>query len=294
MINENLRITMQTVYIDLYFFINFSMDFLCLFLTARLLSERLSPLRGILASAIGGAYACAALFLGVGGIGGFAIDLLFGIIICAVALTKKGQLGRIPIHSLVFAATSTALGGIMTALFNLFNKTGIFDFVRETDGDGISVWLFLILALISGAITLLGGRGLTKKMSASEVELSITLGSRSVRLYGISDSGNLLREPITGKPCIIADRKRLAPIIPSELSASACGEPLTALHSLDPEMKKRVILIPATTATGGGMLIGLRAEKIIISSGNKRREADAVIAISDIEAGALVPSCLLV
>lgn len=294
MINENLRITMQTVYIDLYFFINFSMDFLCLFLTARLLSERLSPLRGILASAIGGAYACAALFLGVGGIGGFAIDLLFGIIICAVALTKKGQLGRIPIHSLVFAATSTALGGIMTALFNLFNKTGIFDFVRETDGDGISVWLFLILALISGAITLLGGRGLTKKMSASEVELSITLGSRSVRLYGISDSGNLLREPITGKPCIIADRKRLAPIIPSELSASACGEPLTALHSLDPEMKKRIILIPATTATGGGMLIGLRAEKIIISSGNKRREADAVIAISDIEAGALVPSCLLV
>ena len=285
---------MQTVYIDLYFFINFSMDFLCLYLTARMLSERLSPLRGILASVIGGVYACSALLLGVGGVGGFAVDLAFGLIITAVALAKKGSVGRVFLQALVFAATSTALGGIMTALFYLFNKTGIFDFVKETDGDGISVWIFFILALISGVLTLLGGKGLTKRLSASEVMVEITIGGRAVTLRGISDSGNLLCEPLSGKPCVIVDRARLASVLPSELVCPDRGDALSALGGLCEETRKRVVLIPASTATGEGMLVGLRAERIVIEAGGKKREADAVIALSDIEAGALVPSCLLV
>ena len=285
---------MQTVYIDLYFFINFSMDFLCLYLTARILSERLSPLRGILASVIGGVYACSALLLGVGGVGGFAVDLAFGLIITAVALAKKGSVGRVFLQALVFAATSTALGGIMTALFYLFNKTGIFDFVKETDGDGISVWIFFILALISGVLTLLGGKGLTKRLSASEVMVEITIGGRTVTLRGISDSGNLLCEPLSGKPCVIVDRARLASVLPSELVCPDRGDALSALGGLCEETRKRVVLIPASTATGEGMLVGLRAERIVIEAGGKKREADAVIALSDIEAGALVPSCLLV
>ena len=285
---------MQTVYIDLYFFINFSMDFLCLYLTARILSERLSPLRGILASVIGGVYACSSLLLGVGGVGGFAVDLAFGIIITAVALAKKGSVGRVFLQALVFAATSTALGGIMTALFYLFNKTGIFDFVKETDGDGISVWIFFILALISGVLTLLGGKGLTKRLSASEVMVEITIGGRTVTIRGISDSGNLLCEPLSGKPCVITDRARFASVLPSELVCPDRGDALSALGGLCEETRKRVVLIPASTATGEGMLVGLRAERIVIEAGGKKREADAVIALSDIEAGALVPSCLLV
>ena len=285
---------MQTVYIDLYFFINFSMDFLCLYLTARILSERLSPLRGILASVIGGVYACAVLLLGVGGVGGFAVDLAVGIVMTAVALAKTGGFKRIFLQALVFAATSTALGGIMTALFYLFNRTGIFDFVRETDGDGISVWIFFILALISGLLTLLGGKGLTRRLSASDVTLEITVGGRSVRLRGISDSGNLLCEPMTGKPCVIVDRARLASVLPSELVCPEGGDALSALGGLCEETRKRVVLIPASTATGEGMLVGLRAERIVIEAGGKKREADAVIALSDVEVGALVPSCLLV
>lgn len=285
---------MQTVYVDLYFFINFSMDLLCLYLTSRLLGEKLSLFRGTLAAALGGLYANLALFIGVGGIYGFLLDAVSLAIICIVGLAQRGRLKRIPLHILVFAAVSATLGGVMTALFYLFNRTGIFEFIKESDGDGISVWLFALLATISAVITLIGGRGATKKMSASEVELEITFGGRTAVVRGISDSGNLLRDPISGKPCIVADKKRLKKLIPPELSDLSPQNALSRLSGLKGDARKRIAIIPISTASGESLLVGLRAERIRIKKGREERDADAIVALSELEVGALVPSCLLI
>lgn len=284
---------MQTVYVDLYFFINFSMDLLCLYLTARLLSGKLSLLRGVLAAALGGLYANAALLFGVGGIYGFLLDVLALALICVVAFARRRELKRIPLYILVFAGVSAALGGIMTALFYLFNRSGVFDFIKKSDGDGISVWLFAILAVISAIITLIGGRGATKRMSASEVELEITLGGRTATLRGMTDSGNLLRDPISGKPCVVVDIRRLGRLVPAELSEPRDCDALSKIGRLRGEMRKRVSVIPVSTASGESMLVGLRAERIRIKKGSDEREVDAILALSELEVGALVPSCLL-
>ena len=284
---------MQTVYVDLYFFINFSMDLLCLYLTARLLSGKLSLLRGVLAAALGGLYANAALLLGIGGIYGFLLDILALALICIVALARRGELKRIPLYILVFAGVSSALGGIMTALFYLFNRSGAFDFIKESDGDGISVWLFAILAAIGAVITLIGGRGATKKMSASEVELEITLGGRTATLRGMTDSGNLLRDPISGKPCVVVDSRRLGRLLPTELSELNGVNAISKIGRLRGDMRKRVSIIPVSTASGESMLVGVRAERIRIKKGREERDVDAILALSELQVGALVPSCLL-
>lgn len=282
---------MQTVYVDLYFFINFSMDLLCLYLTSKLLSDRLTLLRGVLAAAIGGIYANVVLFLGVGGLWGFLLDGISLVLLCAVAFVRKGELKRLPLLSLVFAAVSATLGGIMTALYYLFNRTGIFNFLRDSDGDGISVWLFAALAVISAVITLIGGRGATKKMSAAEVELEMTFEGKTVTLRGMTDSGNLLRDPLSGKPCIVVNARQLRPIIPRELRGE--GNILSRLSSLRGETKKRIALIPTLTATGESMLVGLRDVQVRIRHGGKEKDADVIVALSEIEVEALVPACLL-
>lgn len=285
---------MQTVYVDLYFFINFSMDLLCLYLTSRLLSHRLSLTRALVAAALGGLYANLSLLWGAGGILGFLIDIVALMLLCATGFAHKGELRRLPLITLVFAAVSATLGGIMTALYYFFNRTGLFDFLRESDGDGISVWLFALLAAISAVITLVGGRGATKKMSASEVRLEVTFCGRTVTLCGMSDSGNLLRDPVTGKPCIVADTKRIRCILPPELSGHSGKSALSALSCIQGDVRKRIALIPVRTASGESMLIGLRAERVKIKIGGKEREADAIIALSELEVEALVPSCLLI
>ena len=283
---------MQTVYVDLYFFINFSMDILCLFLTSKLLSEKLSLSRALLAAAFGGLYANLSLFVGVGGFLGFLFDVISLFLLCIIAFGQRMRLKRMPLYILVFAAISATLGGIMTALYYTLNRTGIFDFLREGDGDGISVWIFAFLAAVSAVITLLGGRGATRKMSASDVRLEITLGGRTVPLHGMIDSGNLLRDPISGKPCIVVDARRLRPILPPELRD---GKNMTAgLSALRGDVRKKVVLIPVATATGERMLVGLRAERVRISAEGREKYADAIIALSDIEVEALVPSCLLI
>ena len=78
----------QIVYGDLFFLINFSMDFLCLFLVAKLLSRPLSTLRLSLASALGGVYSVGALFLPEGLLG-IILDLVCCIGICLIAFAAK-------------------------------------------------------------------------------------------------------------------------------------------------------------------------------------------------------------
>ncbi len=283
---------MQTVYVDLYFFINFSMDFLCLYLTSKLLSQPFSLLRIALAAALGGLYADLSLFLSLGGVWGILFDILSLILICVVAFGKIKNIGRLPLCTVVFVAVSAALGGIMTALYYLFNRTGIFDFMRGGDGDGISVWLFALLAAVSAVLTLAGGRGAAKKMSASDVELEITVGGKTVSLRGMTDSGNLLREPVSGKPCIVADARKLRRIIPQELRDRE--HILSRLSTLRGDTGRRIVLIPAVGATGESMLVGLRAERVLIKQDGRVKDADAIIALSELEVDALVPSCLLI
>lgn len=283
---------MQTVYVDLYFFINFSMDFLCLYLTSKLLSQPFSLLRIALAATLGGLYADLSLFLSFGGVWGILFDILSLILICVVAFGKIKNIGRLPLCTVVFVAVSAALGGIMTALYYLFNRTGIFDFMRGGDGDGISVWLFALLAAVSAVLTLAGGRGAAKKMSASDVELEITVGGKTVSLRGMTDSGNLLREPVSGKPCIVADARKLRRIIPQELRDRE--HILSRLSTLRGDTGRRIVLIPAVGATGESMLVGLRAERVLIKQDGRVKDADAIIALSELEVDALVPSCLLI
>ena len=113
----------QTVYVDLFFLINFSMDLLCFFITAKLLSTRVLTKRAVLASLLGGIYACLSLFLYVSGLLAALIDLAACVLMCAVAVKRRGELGETLGFSIVYAAVSAVVGGVMTALFSFFNKS---------------------------------------------------------------------------------------------------------------------------------------------------------------------------
>ena len=84
----------QTVYVDLLFMINFSMDFLCFFLAAKLFGIKLAIGRALLASAIGGAYSVTALFISVTKITAFAIDVGMCALMCAICFGGRRKTER--------------------------------------------------------------------------------------------------------------------------------------------------------------------------------------------------------
>jgi len=288
----------ESVYVDLFFLINFSMDFLCFFLTSKLLHRRASTLRLLAASALGGVYADLALFFVIGRLLSLIFDVGACALMCLIALGERKKLKSLPLYVLVYTAISMALGGIMTALFTLFNRTSILDGAEPSEGDGISVWTFFLLALISGLLTLLGGRFFRKKTAQTRASISVSYQGKTVRLSALTDSGNLLREPLSGTPCIVADLGAMSALLPREVILAAKNDP-TSIEKISPKHAKSLRMIPANTAAGRGILLGLRAEKITVDCGKGEKTVDATIALSDLGNGAdgsdaLLPSELLI
>ena len=283
----------EIVYVDLLFLINFSMDFLCFYITAKILSERLSLPRALIASALGGIYSDIALFVDVGQIFALIVDITVCIIICAVAFGRRKKLRQMPMHALVYLAVSMALGGFMTAIFNLLNRADIP--MAESRGGGISLGSFALLAGVSAAITLVGGRFFKGKSTQMISEVKININGRYKSLRGMADSGNLLCEPISGSPCIVCDATSLREILPVGVYEAAT----TTIDKLNVCECKGIRLVPAKTASGSRMLVAIRPKEIIISTEKGEKEVDAYVALGEVGSladgcDALVPTTLVI
>lgn len=289
----------QTVYVDLFFMINFSMDFLCLFLTSKILHRQLPLWRALAAAALGGVYADVALLFPLDKLLSVLTDLSVCVIMCAVVFHRKKKIKSLPLYILVFVAVSMALGGFMTALFHFFNRTSLFQGAKNVQSDGISVWIFALLAIISAAITLIGGRFFTGRAAQKNAEIQVKYGGRSTCLRAMTDTGNLLQEPVSGRLCIVADLRAMSAVLPQEMIRAARSGNPSAMQRIPPEHVKHVRLIPTHTASGEGMLLGVRMERITVKTEQGSREVDAMIALADLGKRAdgneaLLPARLLV
>ena len=289
----------KTVYIDLLFLINFSMDFLCFYISARIVSARFSVPRATVAAVLGGIYGGAALFIPSSTLLALVLDVAVCLVMCFVAFGKdKGRGQNILFFSLVYFSVSMALGGFMTALFNLLNRMGFSELVtNDSEGDGISVWLFALLAIASALFTLVGGRSFRRHSAIRSAEVLVRYGGNEKKLRAIVDSGNLLREPISGRACIAVDADVLSGLVPSPVIQAAHNGKIGALEGVGETFSKNVRLVPAHTATGEKLMIALRADSVMIDTGKGGYESDAYLVLSKLDAPsgveALVPSELL-
>ena len=274
----------QTVYADLLFLINFSMDFLCFYLTGAILHKKISVMRSLLASAAGGVYSVWTLFTYLSPPFGLLLDAAFGLLMCAAVFTdKKTKLKKVILCSAVYIGVSAALGGLMTALFNLLNALELPFDALGADSEGIPVWLFALLAAISGAATLAGGKFFREKQSEKTAKIEITLGGKTVSLYGVCDSGNLVRDPVSGKLVVVADLSTVRRILPEEIVRAIRENDSSALSSLPPELSRKLRLIPATCVFGPSLLYAIAPDKIVITGEDKSSyESDALFAPAQI------------
>lgn len=261
----------REVYIDLYFLVNTGMDFLCLLITSALLHRKPRRWRLLLGAAVGGVYACLILLLGAAGLTGMLLDLGAALVICALAFWER----RMPLARLLRAAavqivTSAFLGGVMTLLFSFLNRLELP--LEKLEGDGPSVWVFAALALISGVFTLRGGRLLGRANKKSGVTVEATLFGVSVTLRGMVDSGNLLRDPVSGRGVMVVDRRALEGLLPSE----ALGEDFPTDHRI----ASRLRVIPVRTASGEGMLRAILPDRLTVGEGTERETVDYLVAVA--------------
>ncbi len=287
----------QTVYGDLFFLINFSMDFLCLFLVAKLLSRPLSPFRFTQASALGGVYSVVALFL-PDGLVGMLLDLLCGIAICLIAFAARGDSRRtLPILTAAYFLASILLGGMMTAIFSLLNRLSPPLSDLEASAD-IPLWVLIPVGALSGAAALFGGRFLHRRAQIRTLRLEVWLGRRHIACLAFCDSGNLLSDPLDGRRVLLLDKSLLPLLLPANIDTRLFREE-TRPDDIPPSLRSRIRVIPLQSANAESILLALKPDTILIKNEKEAHKVDALVGFAELggaphDCKALVPPELVV
>ncbi len=270
------------VYADLLFLINFSMDYLCLYICARVLRRKMNLPRMVISAAIGGVYSVFSLIINLSGIVSLVVDIGVCILMCAIVFAEKSRrISSTLLCSFLFLGISMMTGGAMTAIFNLLNRLDLpIDAIGE---DGISPYLFAILAIISGIITLRGGDVLSRKSTVTTCTLKIQVKQKEATFKALSDSGNLARDPLGGKPIIIVDRN-----IFSEIADISFFDELASGKTPKNIPYRNTRIIPIKTAVASSLLVAISPDKLSVElydSKKKRNltaEIDALVAPSEL------------
>lgn len=274
----------SVVYVDLLFLINFSMDFLCFYVTARLLHRRFAIWRSMLGALVGGIYSVVILFLSMNYIPGMLADLGVCALMCLFAFGCADKtLYEFCLCTSVYFCVSAALGGFMTAMYSLLNRLEL-PLAESGASDGISVWLFGLLALVSGLVSLLGGRFFRGTSSATVADVEITYLGKSVTVRAFVDTGNMLSDPLSGKPVIVVD-KRAAEKIMTKGSLNIALNGGAGIVSA--EELHGIRLIPSETASGRAILCAFVPERITVTVANRKKgerriETNALFAPSEL------------
>ena len=272
------------------FFVNFCMDFQCLFLTARLLHRRFSVWRGALASAVGAVYAVAALFLTAGRVAAFFCDLLVCAFMCLLTFGQRRCLLRqffIPFA--VYFGVSAAVGGVMTGLSAWLNRMTL-PATETANGP----W-FYVLAAAGGLLTFLWGRLCQRRAKGKHATLRVVLGNKSATFVCMNDTGNLLTDPVSGRPVVIVSRRAARSVLPPLLLDAA--ENRRAVAELPLEWARRIRLVPSVSATGRGLLVAVLPDSAALDAGRGERPVDLLLAPAAFDPGAgyeaLLPAALI-
>ena len=246
----------MTVYVDAVFALNLLVDWLLLKCAVALTGAGCRRLRLWLAALVGALYAVAVLLPGCAFFGSLPGRLAAYLGMCAVAFGVRRQALR---PALWYFGVCCGFFGLCYAVTTLTGN-GVWLF-------GGAAWYavrFRDLALLAGLCWAVVGLLLPRigrHGPGALVELTLHLDGRSVPLRALRDTGNCLRDPLTGAPVLVADlstAQRLLPGLPLRrelLEDPAAALPLLA--ALRPGLRTR--LIPyRTVGSEGALLLGFR------------------------------------
>ena len=243
---------MTVFYADIFFGLNLALDYLLLAAAGRLAGVGRSRVRCLLGAALGAGYGVLAVA---------APNPFFGHPVCqagvavGMLLTAFGQSERLLKVGGLFLLLACALGGGLLAL-------GI-------SGQRLGLRGILAAAVLSygGLSVLLSGQFRHTRAGGELRELTLFRDGKSLKLTALVDTGNTLCDPANGQPVVIAEGRRLAPLLPelSALDREALLRPvecLTALQKLSPGLRVRLLPYRAV-GTDSGLLAAVQMDSVL-------------------------------
>ena len=264
----------MVVYLDRVFLLNLLLDYLLLLAAAQLSGRTLRRLRLLACAAGGGIYAALTFLSGCGFLRTPLCQLAVGSI---MALCAYGGRRR---PALLFLLLSGGLAGFVLAL-GLWagSPTGLLGRVYRGEVSwplllGAALGFYVLLRLLLGQGARQGGGELLK--------ITISVCGRKQTVTALHDTGNTLRDPVSGRPALVLERNAAEELWPPEVAAVLASplppeEKMARLHRQGAAVT--FSLLPfRSVGTPAGLLLAARSDYIEI---NGRRYPRTPVALSE-------------
>lgn len=259
---------MKVIYIDLLFLINTAANYLLLLATSKICDISIKRLRILIAAVIGGIYSIFSALPTFVFLNTLPIKAVFATVMVYISF----GLHRFFLRLLaIFISVSAALGGIIYAVS--LGSSGVFSAI----GLRSLAMSFLITAGLISVIFRRTGKSVTETHA-----IHVECFGKASDFTAFVDTGNSLKDPISGAAAIIICIKDMKSVLPSELyQLISTLSPTDAFEAISGTVYSGMFrLIPySSVGIQSGMLLALKANVQI----DGKKAPKVLIAISPTE-----------
>ena len=268
----------RVIYGDVLLLVDFCMNCFALYITAYLIRRHVKTLCLVGAALVGGIYNVAAVYLNTDNLLAKLTAAAVGLLMCYIAFGGYHFVRT----ALTFFAVSALIGGLMYGVYFLFGSyhTDLFGNTRGYAYTHIPLWMFAALAGVSFILAVIFSRLGRDVTDRREATVTVTTANGCKVLHLLLDSGNLVREPISGKYVLIVGLDAVAPLLTDAERRAIADRDADAL------LRRRFRLICARGMDGTPRtLYGFVPDSIVYTDGKKSVKLDAYLAPTPIETG---------
>ena len=278
----------MTVYLDIVFLENVLMNYIIIFATGVVIRDECRKWRIFAASVLGAAYTVV-MYLNVIPIySNFAMKIVLSVVIVYVAFKVK-SFKKLVKNLVIFYLVSFVFGGCVFALMYFLQpqmaqiRNGVFV-------GAYPIKIALIGGLVAFVVLQVSFRIVKTKFSKKDMifDVQVVINEKIVKVKALLDTGNLLKDPITGFPVIVVEHKSLRGVIPEKILNNLdniLGGDIDELTK-DEQFSKtisRFRMIPfSSLGKQNGLLFGIKADSVNIILDEKIDKVNnAIIGIYD-------------
>lgn len=273
----------MTIYLDIVFIENILMNFIIIFATGIVIKEKIRKVRILISSFIGAIYTILMYINIISIYSNFIMKLMLSIGIVYISF-KPSTLKKLIKYLIMFYFVSFVFGGCAFALMYFIQpqlaqmKNGVFIGAYPIKVAIIGAILSFILVQVSFKIV---KHKFNKKDMIYKIE--IIINNKKTKINALLDTGNLLKEPITGLPVIVVEHTSLYSILPNEILNNTekilGGETDEIIKNENcVEIISRFRMIPfSSLGKQNGLLLGVKVDSINIEIDEKVEQINNVI-----------------
>lgn len=274
----------MTIYIDVIILENLIMNYIILYATGIIAKTKIKYSRLFFGSLIGAIYAVTEYWLKINIYSNIILKFILSIIIVYVSFYPQ-NIKNMWKQLLFFYLTTFTFGGVATYLIYVLKPQNII--IKNGMYAGSYTLKVIFLGAILGTIIIIISFKIAKnKISKKDMfcKAKITLNKKDIYLNAMVDTGNMLKEPISGLPVIVVEYTKLYNIIPKEILNNIDLILGGDLKKIPEDIKKEYIsklkVIPfASLGKQNGMLMGIKADSVEILGEYTIEKKEAIIGI---------------